>query len=266
VPVVISLSEVFSNDAPKIRITGKSVSIHEMNCTATFNSNQHRAYLSAVLGSERAKHTYRRRLETIQGLANGLSGKRVLDVGCGYGFRTLGLASKGAEALVGIDLDRNRVSAAIEYARHIEINSITFQVMNAQRMEFEENAFDVVVADEMIHHVENLPAVIREMYRVTKQNGITVISDHNKWSIPSQVLRSIYFRKDKQRVFSARQVQGFLEKVGYRNVTYKYILFTLPFHKIPRPIFSLNRMIESMIEKTPLLRLQCGVYVIRGFK
>ena len=64
------------------------------------------------MGSERARHTYNRPFLTIKKLANGLERKRVLDIGCGYGFRTIGIAKKGVESVTGIDLDRERIRDA----------------------------------------------------------------------------------------------------------------------------------------------------------
>lgn len=43
-------------------------------------------------------------------------------------------------------------------------------------MPFEDNSFDVVVSDQVVEHVEDPFAAAREMYRVTKATGITIIT------------------------------------------------------------------------------------------
>ena len=223
-------------------------------------------YHKAVIGTERSRHTYSRRLETIEELSGGLTGKRVLDIGCGYGFRTVGLATRGAAFVAGIDLDQERIAEAKQYAHQMGITTIAFQVMNAESLEYENNSFDVVLADEMMHHADNLPAVISEMYRVTRPGGATVISDHNKWSLPSELVRFIYFGNNRARVFSARQVYNLLKTAQFKDIKYRHIIFTLPFRKMPRSALRVNNLVESLIEKIPLLRLQCAVYVITGVK
>ena len=239
--------------------------MQEIN-TTTQDNEKYNAYFKAVMGSERARHTYQRRFSTIERLANGLDKKRILDIGCGYGFRTIGIAKKGVKSITGIDLDQERIYEANDYARKMSIHNVEFQVMNAESMEFKSESFNVVMADEMIHHAENLPAVIAEMYRVTRKDGVTIISDHNKWSLASEIIRFIYFGRNREKIYSARQVYGLLKRAHFRDIKYKHIIFTVPFARTPRPLLKVNYILESIIETTPFLRLQCGVYVIRGIK
>lgn len=228
--------------------------------------SRYESYYKAVMGSERAKHTYTRRLNTIIELSKGFELKNILDVGCGYGFRTLGIANLGAESVTGIDLDNERILEARKYANDMSATNATFKQMNAESMTFPDNTFDIVIADEMIHHVENIQTVFNEIYRVTKPGGVTVISDHNKWSIPSQLIRLIYFGKHKARIFSAKQVLGFLSHAKFQDIFYKHIIFTMPFSGAPPMLLKVNYFLEFLIERIPIVRLQCGVYVIRGIK
>jgi 2-polyprenyl-3-methyl-5-hydroxy-6-metoxy-1,4-benzoquinol methylase len=224
------------------------------------------SYCEAVVGSERSRHTYSRRLETVEELCGGLTGKRVLDIGCAYGFRTVGLLERGAAFVAGIDLDQNRIAEAKQYAHQMGMTTIAFQAMNAESLEYEDNSFDVVLADEMIHHADNLSSVLGEMFRVTKRGGVTVISDHNKWSLASELVRCIYFGKNRARVFSARQVSELLKTAQFQDIKYRHVIFTLPFRKTPRFLVRINSVLEALIESIPVLRIQCAVYVIRGVK
>ena len=147
-------------------------------------SEEFAAYQKAVTGSERARHTYNRRMDTIRDLADGFTGKRILDIGCGFGFRTLGIAERGATRIIGIDMDKYRIQEASIFARAKEVDNVEFRMMDAAALEFEAEYFDVVIADEMIHHLEDLPAVVSEMHRVLAFGGIAVISDHNRQILP----------------------------------------------------------------------------------
>ena len=223
-------------------------------------------YYKAVIGIERSRHTYYRRLNTIEELSEGIKGKKVLDVGCGYGFRTVGLGKCGADSVLGIDVERARIREASKYAHETGVLNVQFAVMNAESTDFADNSFDVVVADEMIHHVDDPPAVIGEMHRITKNDGVTVISDHNKWSLPSQAMRYVYFGRERARLFSAKQIESLLKAANYRAIKYRHIIFTLPFRRVPHVVLKMNHLLEYLVERTPCLRLQCGVYVIRGRK
>ncbi len=224
------------------------------------------AYERAVIGTARARHTYFRRLKTISALADGLAGKRVLDVGCGYGFRTHGLLKEGARKITGMDLDRDRILGAQAHSLKKGLGGVTFMVADSEEMGVRSRCFDLIVADEMIHHLESLPRAFREMYRILRPGGTLVISDHNRLSLPSEFVRTLYFGQNKENVFSASQIKGLLENTGFRDIMVRHILFTLPLAGLRGKMLKMNRTLESLIEQTPLLRRQCGVYVIRGIK
>lgn len=223
-------------------------------------------YMKVVAGSVRSRHTYLRRLDTIDELSGGIKGKKVLDIGCGYGFRTIGIAKRGASFVIGIDTDGERIREGKLFAKKYELDNVQYHVRDATHTEYKDESFDIVIADEMIHHVDDLPALMKEIHRILRRAGIVVISDHNRLSLPSEILRTIHFGKEKQKVFTAKEIEHLLKNANFSSVLYKHIIMTLPLHNIPKFILTLNNYAEAIIERTPLLRLQCGVYVIRGMK
>ncbi|MEW6380237.1 MAG: methyltransferase domain-containing protein [bacterium] len=237
-----------------------------MHSESINNTTAYDAYFKAVMGTERARHTYLRRLETIENLAEGLEGKSVLDIGCGMGFRTAGIAKKGVKSIVGIDVDYERIRNANNFAGSLGINNISFLPMSAQFLAFPDGSFDLVIADEMIHHLEDLPAVLREVFRVIKRGGTIVISDHNKLSFFSELVRFIYFGSKREKLYSVYQIRRLFKETDFRDIRHKHILFTSPFSHTPHFLLKVNYMMEALIEIIPLLNLQCGVYVIRGVK
>ena len=105
--------------------------------------------------------------------------------------------------------------------------------MDTGNLIFDENSFNVVVIDEMIHHVNNLDWVVGEMLRVLKLGWVAVTSDHNKWSLASDLTRSVKFGKEKEKVFSA----GENKPASSRPVSTisRIIIFCLPFRFITLP-------------------------------
>ena len=196
----------------------------------------------------------------------GFDGKRILDIGCGYGFRTIGVAGSGASSVNAIDLDAERIEAAVLYAHKNMVENVHFGVMDAECLEFEDNSFDLVLADELIHHLANVPKVLREMQRVLKTGGAAIISDHNRLSLFSEIVRTIYFGNQKERVFTAMEVKNFFKKAGFHEIVWKHTIFTMPFAGAPQILYKMNFLIETFIESTPILQTQCGIFVIRGKK
>jgi 2-polyprenyl-3-methyl-5-hydroxy-6-metoxy-1,4-benzoquinol methylase len=78
-------------------------------------------------------------------------GERVLDVGCGYGAVAYSVATRAQAIVIGIDLDPANVAEARRRFAH---PNLTFLVGDATR-ELPSGAFDVVLASNVIEHVEH---------------------------------------------------------------------------------------------------------------
>ena len=71
-------------------------------------------------------------------------GKRVLDLGCGDGRLALGFAPF-AKQVEGLDPDEKAISTAASVARSNGIANVRFKVGAAQKLPYEDGAFDVVI-------------------------------------------------------------------------------------------------------------------------
>lgn len=103
-----------------------------------------------------------------------VAGRRVLDLGSGEGFGASILAAGEATEVVGVDIDERTVE-------HARLNwsgpSVSFEVGSALDLSaFDDGAFDVVVAFEIIEHVEEQERVLAEVTRVLADDGVLVIS------------------------------------------------------------------------------------------
>ncbi len=93
------------------------------------------------------------------------SDSRALEVGCGPGHITAMMADTGA-TVTGVDL----VPAMIETARTLHPD-LEFVEANAEQLPFEDDAFDVVLANFVIHHFARPDVVCTEIRRVLKPGG-----------------------------------------------------------------------------------------------
>jgi SAM-dependent methyltransferase len=100
-------------------------------------------------------------------------GKAVLDYGCSMGEASLLMSSYGAASVQGIDLSPVAVAQAQEAARAKAVTNVSFQVMNAESLAFEDQAFDIVFGIGIIHHL-NVDTACGEISRVLKPDGFAV--------------------------------------------------------------------------------------------
>jgi SAM-dependent methyltransferase len=103
-------------------------------------------------------------------------GMRVLDVGCGPGTitRDLGaLVGPGGE-VVGVDASAEVVAQA---AAGCDLPQVRFVVGDALRLDAPDGAYDVVHAHQVLQHLSDPVAALREMLRVTRPGGVVAVRD-----------------------------------------------------------------------------------------
>jgi len=118
------------------------------------------------------------RLDWIDG-AIGLPGKRVLDVGCGGGLLSEGMAVRGAE-VTGIDLSEKPLGVArlhlLESGQKVDYRKVSAEQM-AEDMP---GAFDAVTCLEMLEHVPDPASIVESCARLVKPGGQVFFSTINR--------------------------------------------------------------------------------------
>ena len=118
------------------------------------------------------------RLAWIDGLV-GLSGKTVLDVGCGGGILSEAMALKGA-SVTGIDLAEKPLMVAALHAQKSEV-SVHYEQISAEELtDREANRFDVVTCMEMLEHVPQPKLVVQACAKLVVPGGLVVFSTINR--------------------------------------------------------------------------------------
>ncbi len=127
------------------------------------------------------------RLRFIQDYAN-LQGKSVIDVGCGGGILTEGLAKHGADAL-GIDLSEDLLDIAELHGLESGITA-TYKKISAEAMaEKDSEDFDHVTCMEMLEHVPDPASIISACAKLVKPGGMVFFSTLNR--LPKAYLLAI---------------------------------------------------------------------------
>lgn len=102
--------------------------------------------------------------------------RRLLSYGCGAGRSGLIYAQLGY-SVAGIDI----CAALVDNARYLAekygfVDRAVFTVQAAERLDYSDESFDVVVGEDVLHHI-NLGEAIPELYRVLKPGGVAIFKD-----------------------------------------------------------------------------------------
>ncbi|HSG78170.1 MAG TPA: methyltransferase domain-containing protein [Acidimicrobiia bacterium] len=100
-------------------------------------------------------------------------GLDVLDVGCGPGSITAGLAERTAPGTtIGIDVDPGIVARARR-----SVPGARFEAADVHALPFEDASFDVVHAHQVLQHLSDPVAALTEMRRVVRRGGVVAARD-----------------------------------------------------------------------------------------
>lgn len=108
----------------------------------------------------------------------------ILDVGCGPGTITIGLAERAPNGwTVGIDYGAGAIEAAKKIAEEKgSPENCEFKVGNAYALEWDEGSFDIVHSHQCLIHLDDPVKAFKEMRRVCKVGGTVGVRDGDVYS------------------------------------------------------------------------------------
>ena len=178
---------------------------------------------------------------------------KILDFGCGWGFflevaKSNGWSCYGLEPLPGHSA----------YARSkfgLEILTGTLKDDS-----FPENHFDVITAFQVFEHLPDPAAVIRQLWKIQKADGLILIEVPNidTWSVKLLRKHHRHFNPDHINFFSAQTIKLFLENNGYMLIeTYFPTRYMTIYHLLDywfRRIFRsrmANLLNQAILQRVP---------------
>ncbi|MGX6601796.1 class I SAM-dependent methyltransferase [Micromonosporaceae bacterium Da 78-11] len=106
------------------------------------------------------------------------SGAAVLDVGCGPGTITADLATRITPGRVtALELTEPALDLARAEIGRRGLSNVDFAVGDVHALDFPDDTFDVVHAHQVLQHVGDPVAALREMRRVTRPGGVIAVRD-----------------------------------------------------------------------------------------
>jgi len=139
---------------------------------------------------------------------------RILDIGCGTGAN-LEMLSQFGEA-EGVDVSDD----ALEFCRQKGLNA---QKGLAERLPFDDGTFDLTTALDVVEHLDDDVAGLREMHRVTKKGGFSLIfvpAYMFLWGVQDDVSNH-RIRYTKKQIVGRLKAAGYtIERATYANWTF----------------------------------------------
>jgi ubiquinone/menaquinone biosynthesis C-methylase UbiE len=157
------------------RVTTLQVTTASVGPVSDGNEHYLHGHTSAVLQAHSA-----RTVETSFGYGRHLlrPGMDVLDLGCGPGSITVGIAGRVAPGrVVAIDRDAGVLATAGTAARQAGLTNIEFAVMDAYHLDVPDESVDLSHAHQVLQHLADPVAALVEMARVTRPGGVVAARD-----------------------------------------------------------------------------------------
>jgi len=134
-------------------------------------------------------------------------GARLLDVGCGTGW----LADHFND-YTGLDGSPDAVAAATARNRNVQLHDVS------QPLPLDDASFDAVVMKDLLEHVPDPVALVREVRRVLRPGGRVFASspDAQRWVWDDYTHRRPFTRKSFRLLFADQGLE--VERVGYESV------------------------------------------------
>ncbi|KJC35378.1 SAM-dependent methyltransferase [Bradyrhizobium sp. LTSP885] len=117
-----------------------------------------------------------------------VSGKRVVDLGCGFGWASRWMREQGASAVLGIDLSQNMIARATAMTRD---PAIRYEIADLETLELPQASFDLAYSALAFHYIKDFDRLVRTLYRAlapgsllvfTIEHPLYMAAAHPRWS------------------------------------------------------------------------------------
>lgn len=111
--------------------------------------------------------------ETLKKLLPDFKGKRVLDLGCGYGWHCIYVMENGAASVIGVDISRKMLEVAREKTHFPQVE---YRCCAMEDVDFPAESFDIIISSLAFHYVEDYEALIKKIYSMLKADGSLIFT------------------------------------------------------------------------------------------
>lgn len=120
----------------------------------------------------------------LQAMLPDLRGRKVVDLGCGFGWFCRWAREAGASHVLGLDVSENMLTRARETTPDA---AIAYRSADLERLALPTGSFDLAYSSLALHYVEDLPALIEGVHRALVPDGHLVFSvEHPIYTAPGR--------------------------------------------------------------------------------
>jgi len=105
-----------------------------------------------------------------------LTGKKILDLGCGYGENCKTFSQMGADSVIGIDVSSKMLRIAGDENSGGNIRYINMCIEDIKRLD---EKFDIVISSLAVHYIRNFTKLAADVYSLLKDNDIFIFSQEH---------------------------------------------------------------------------------------
>ena len=174
-----------------------------------------------------------------------LQGKRVLDLGCGFGENCAEFARLGADRVTGVDISEKMLNAAAG-----ENPDMEFVRGDMSDLSFINDKYDVVTSSLAVHYLEDFEKFAGEVYSILAPGGYLVFSQEHPINTSGLSGGSFgrdengqitHFRLDNYMVSGIRRVDWFVDGIEKYHRTFSEII-----NALINAGFAIEKVLEPM--------------------
>lgn len=193
------------------------------------------------------------------------AGERALDIGCGTGAYTAPLSHGSKAFFVGIDC----APALLNLANERTGGHVTFSAADAGNLPFEDDMFDAVVGNAVLHHLP-LDRALPELLRILKPGGRFCFAEPNQLNPQvfaercTPAMRKRFQVSPDEVAFIRWPLTTMLEEAGFSSVEVTPFDFLYP--AIPAAMIGVFESLGGVLERIPLVKEIAGSLLVRASK
>ena len=149
-----------------------------------------------------------------------LKGLNILDLGCGGGIASEPLCRLGAN-LTGVDESKKLIEVAKLHAKNMKLK-INYQCTSIQNLVKLKNKYDVVVALELLEHVNNLEEFCKLITNLLTEDGIIILSTINKTFLSKLFVIDMAEKVLKKIPMGTHNYEKFIKPSEIKDIFHNY--------------------------------------------
>ena len=186
-------------------------------------------------------------LEYAYYLLGDVTGKTVLDYGCGAGENSVLIASHGGRS-VGVDISPELLSLAEKRLELHDCDSYEFKEGSAHELPLEDESVDVVFGMAILHHLD-LSLSSKEVFRVLKKGGRAIFLEPVRNSRLVWFIRNLIpYKSPDVSPFERPLTEAELADFAAPFASYKSRAFSLPFVNLIETLGLSEKLLHTAIK------------------